>query len=375
MTMATAGLISPIMHFVPLEEQSRVIPGLGSLNSRNLASVPIPIDLRASTHAKWSQFTTRDWHSCQHDVAPIACAMRKRFTAVLCASLVAVALVLNLSFRVRASSSLPSLMSRAHSQRLSATDLSISGDLAGLAPGSTRYLSREDLLTLPQVTYTVSDDQNFAAPTEIAGVVLEELERALAGDPGADLIVAISDDRYHAHYWHGYLAEHHPLLVLKVNGQPPGSWPKDAEGHGLAMGPYMISHRQFVSRKQTASPQEQAQIPWGVIGLEFHNEREFLASIAPPRNASDPGVQLGFRLAQENCLRCHDRGGAGGQKARHPWLVLSAWAMASPEHFTAYVHNPPSENPQAEMPASPYDKAALQALLAYFQTFQAPEKP
>jgi cytochrome c2 len=102
----------------------------------------------------------------------------------------------------------------------------------------------------------------------------------------------------------------------------------------------------------------------------------FLGAIAPPRNASGLDVQAGFGIAQQNCLRCHDMGEAGGHKARRPWLVLSARATASPEHFAAYVRNPRSENPRAEMPANlSYDDATLQTLIAYFRTFQSPEKP
>lgn len=300
--------------------------------------------------------------------------MRKRFATVFFTCLVVV--VLALCFQPAASSSTPGLISKAHAERLSATDLAIGGDLAGLPPGSARYLSREDLLSLPQVTYTVSDDPNFAGPTEITGVLLEELSRALAAEPDADLVVAICDDRYHAHYPRGYLVEHHPLLVLKVNGQPPDRWPKDAEGHGQDRGPYMISHRNFTPGFKILGHKDEPQIPWGVIGVEFRNEKKFLGAIAPPRHASDANVQAGFRIAQQNCLRCHNLGDVGGQKARHPWLVLSAWATASPEHFAAYVRNPQSQNPGAEMPANPsYDDVTLHALIAYFRTFQSPEEP
>jgi hypothetical protein len=45
--------------------------------------------------------------------------------------------------------------------RQSSFDLEIGGELAGLQPGATRYIMREDLLTLPQVTYIVTDDSNF----------------------------------------------------------------------------------------------------------------------------------------------------------------------------------------------------------------------
>jgi mono/diheme cytochrome c family protein len=302
--------------------------------------------------------------------------MRKQLTGAFSAAsaIVAVAVALQLPFA--ASSSTPSLIAKSHSQRLSETDLAIDGDLANLPSGSTRFLSRDDLLSLPLVSYTVADDPNFKGPTEITGVLLEDLSRALARDSAAELIVAVCDDQYHAHYPRKYLAEHHPLLVLKVNGQLSEGWPKDAEGQGQSMGPYLISHRQFASRSETPPHQDERQIPWGVVGLQFHEEQSFFAAIAPPRNASDAAVQAGYQLAQQNCLRCHNMGNEGGLKARHPWLVLSAWAMASPEHFADYVHNPRAENPNAQMPANlDYDSATLRALTSYFQTFQTPEKP
>jgi mono/diheme cytochrome c family protein len=300
--------------------------------------------------------------------------MRKRFATVFFTSVVTGALAL--CSQPAASSSAPSLISRAHAERLLATDLAIGGDLAGLPPGSTRYLSREDLLSLPQVMYTVTDDANFAGPTEITGILLEELSRALAAEPVADLVVAVCADQYHAHYSREYLAEHHPLLVLKVNGRPPDRWPKYAEGHGQDMGPYMISHQTFTPSFKVLGYPDEPQIPWGVIAVEFRNEKKFLGAIAPRRDASDANVQAGYQIAQQNCLRCHNMGNVGGQKARHPWLVLSAWATASPEHFAAYVRNPRSPNPAAAMPANPnYDDVTLQALIAYFRTFQFPEKP
>jgi len=277
---------------------------------------------------------------------------------------------------VPAAGASPSLIARAHAQREAATDLAISGDLQSLPSGTTRYLSREDLLTLPQSTFTVRDDPNFTGPTEVSGVLLEDLVHALARDPDSALVVAICDDRYHAHYPRRYLADHHPLLVLRINGQPPDRWPKDSEGHGNDMGPYLISHRQFTPALKILAHVEERQIPWGVIGLEFRAEKSFFAAIAPRRNASNPSVEAGFRIAQQTCLRCHNMGDVGGDKAQHPWLVLSAWAASEPAHFAAYVRNPQSVNPRAQMPANPdFDADTLDALIAYFQTFQSPEKP
>jgi len=268
------------------------------------------------------------------------------------------------------------LLERAGNSRTTVTDLEIGGDLRGLSPGSTRYLRREDLLALPQVTYTVSDDSNFTGPTEISGVLLEDLLPALAKAPDTDMVVAVCDDQYHAHYPHSYVSVHHPLLVLKINGQTSERWPKDAEGLGLDIGPYLISHAEFKPAFKMLSHEDQAQIPWGVIRLEFRNEAALLEAIAPsPRFASDTAVQTGYRIAQQNCFRCHDAGPEGGLQARHPWLVLAAWATASPEHFAKYVRFPKAENPNAQMHPNPaYDDATLHALTAYFQSFLSPSQ-
>jgi mono/diheme cytochrome c family protein len=271
------------------------------------------------------------------------------------------------------------LPARLHAERLSPSDLEVGGKLLGLPSGTTRYITRDDLLALPQETYTVTHDLNFAGPTQVSGVLLEELMRHLGAAPGSDLIVAICGDRYHANYPRAYLTAHHPLLVLTVDGKPPAGWPKDAEGYGADMGPYMISHPNFMPSLNILSHQDEPQIPWGVVRIEFRDKTMVFGAIAPHgRHAADSSVQAGYRIARQNCFRCHNMGREGGQKSGRPWLVLSAWATASPEYFAAYVHDPRAMNPHALMPGNPgYDDATLQALIAYFQTFspQGKEKP
>jgi mono/diheme cytochrome c family protein len=271
-----------------------------------------------------------------------------------------------------AAHSVPTIKSRA--ARQSSSDLEVGGELPGLPPGGTRYITREDLLALPQVTYTVTDDSNFAGPTKISGVSLEDLARALGAAAQSGLVVAICDDNYRANYPREYVAAHHPLLVLTINGQPPSGWPKDSEGHGYDMGPYMVSHPKFTPSFKIFSDAEEPQIPWGVVRLELRNENAVFGAIIPRGPlAGKPSVKAGFRLAQQNCFRCHNVGKEGGQKSGVPWLVLSAWATASPEYFAAYVRNPNAKNPHAEMPGnSGYDDATVNALIAYFRTFSPP---
>jgi len=261
-----------------------------------------------------------------------------------------------------------------HISRSSALDLEIAGDLAGLPQGSIRYLTRKDLVMLPQLTYTVSDDANLTAPTKIGGVSLEELRSKLAASPDRDMVVAICVDRYRASYPRDYLSAHHPLLVLLINGHPPDRWPKDSKGLNLDMGPYVISHPKFTPSFKILSHADEPQIPWGVIRLEFRDQQALLGAIAPqgPR-AQDAPVQVGYKIAQQNCFRCHNLRDAGGQKSGRPWTVLATWANASPDYFRAYIRDPKSKNPKAEMPGFPaYDDATIAALSAYFRTFVEP---
>ena len=262
-----------------------------------------------------------------------------------------------------------------NSARKSASDLEVGGELAGLPRGATRYVALASLLALPQVTYTVTDDTNFAGGaaggTKISGVPLEELARALAAAPESDMVVAICDDKYRANYPRDYLKAHHPLLVLRVNGQLPARWPKDPDTHEFSMGPYMISHPKFTPAFTALSHTDEAQIPWGVVRIEFRDERAVFGAIAPrgPR-AQDAAVQAGYRIAEQNCFRCHNMGAEGGEKSGRPWLVLAAWAAAAPEDFSAYVRDPKKKNRHAEMPANRgYDDATLRAIRDYFATF------
>jgi len=261
----------------------------------------------------------------------------------------------------------PSALAR---QRSSPSDLELGGELAGVPPGSTRFVTRNALLTLPQVEYTVTDDANFTRPTRLSGVPLDELSRYLTS-PQSGMVVAICNDQYQASYPHAYIEAHRPLLVLSIDGQSPPGWPKDAEGHGLSMGPFMISHPKFTPSFRIFSHADEAQIPWGVVRIEFRNEQDILGTIAPRGpHADDRWVQAGYRIAQQNCFRCHNQGTSGGTKAGRPWLVLAAWAATSPEYFAAYVRNPRVKNPQAQMPANAgYDDNTVAALRAYFQTF------
>jgi len=262
-----------------------------------------------------------------------------------------------------------------HATRESPSDLELGGELAGLPPGSTRYVTRHDLLALPQVSYTVTDNPSFKGlgPTRISGVSLEELAKRFAG-ANADMVVAISSDKYRANYPRDYRIAHRPLLVLTINGKGPADWPKSEGGD---MGPYLISHPKFTPRFKVLSHVEEMQIPWGVVRIDFRNEKQVYGAIAPRGpHANDVQVQDGYRIARENCFRCHNSGNEGGRKAGVTWTVISAVATGSPDFFMAWVRDPKSKSPQAQMPGNPeYDAATLDALAAYFKTFAAAPNP
>jgi mono/diheme cytochrome c family protein len=264
-----------------------------------------------------------------------------------------------------------------HTERTSPSDLEVAGDLQGLRAGTTRYVTRQELLALAQVSYMVADDSNFTRPTLVSGVPLEELARRLAGRPESDLVAAICDDRYRSNYPREYIAAHHPLLVLEVDGKPPAGWPKDSEKHRFDMGPYLISHPQFTPSFKILSHADEAQIPWGVVRIEFRDQKEVFGVIAPRGpHATDRAVEDGYRIAQQNCFRCHNMGTEGGQKSGVAWAVLAALASHSGDFFGGYVRDPRSKNPQAMMPGRPdYDDATIRALGEYFRTFQGPEEP
>jgi mono/diheme cytochrome c family protein len=272
----------------------------------------------------------------------------------------------------QSASSAPSIL---HDTRELPSDLELGGELAGLPGGTTRFITRQDLLALPQVTYTVTDDPNFKdlGSVRVTGVSLDELAKRFA-PPDADTVVAICNDKYRANYPRDYRMAHRPLLVLDINGKGPAEWPTSEGGD---MGPYLISHPNFTPRFKVLSYVEEAQIPWGVVRIEFRKEKQVFGAIAPRGpQASDPAVRNGFRIARENCFRCHDAGDKGGRKAGVNWVVISSIAAGAPDFFMAYVRDPKSKSPRAQMPGNPdYDAATLRALAAYFRTFAANPPP
>jgi mono/diheme cytochrome c family protein len=261
--------------------------------------------------------------------------------------------------------------------RSSPFDLELAGDLRDLPAGSVRYLRREELLAMPQASFTAASDANFGdLPTPVSGVMLDELVRRFAAQPRSDMVIAISSDLYNGNFPREYLAAHHPLLVLKIDGKSPDAWPKAPVNPTLSLGPFLISHEKFTPSFKVLSHSDEPQIPWGVVRIEFRDQQSVLGAIAPRgAAANNPAVQAGYRIAEQNCFRCHNLDDNGGKKSGRSWFVLAAYATASSEHFTDYVRDPKSSNPKTQMPGNPgYDTATLDALTNYFRSFLPQDK-
>jgi hypothetical protein len=247
-----------------------------------------------------------------------------------------------------------------HPARQAATDLEI---------GSSHFVSYEDLLQLPEVSFTTSNDPNFPTPTKVSGVPLEQLKHALHEQ--GDMMVAICSDDYRTHYPASYVTAHHPVLVLKINDKLQEGWPKKADGGEL--GPYLIANPDFTPSFKVLSHNDEMQIPFGVVRIDFRTESEVFGAIAP-RGDFAPGspVMNGYVMAKQNCFRCHNMGAEGGHMAPSSWPLLGNLAKSSPEFFARYVRNPQAVNPRARMEGSPqYDDQTMAALVAYFSTFAA----
>ena len=115
-----------------------------------------------------------------------------------------------------------------HAKRQAPTDLEVVG-LTGVPAGTGQFLSYQALLQLPQESFVAKDDSNYPAATTVSGVPLAEIARKLDSD--ADMVVALCSDGYRSNYPAAYLAAHHPVLVLTIDGKPQQDWPK-AHGGG-----------------------------------------------------------------------------------------------------------------------------------------------
>lgn len=269
-------------------------------------------------------------------------------------------------FRAAVGSAAPAKL-KLQMQRSSPQDLEISGVVPDIPAGASRFVRYSDLAALPQVSFTVKDDTNFDGPAQLSGVPLVALIAALGFSGGNQpLIAAICTDGYEGHYTAAYRAEHHPFLVLKMNGQMPAQWPKGPDG--IPFAPYFISHAFFKPDYKILGHADEPQIPIGITQLRFYDQAAAFTPLKPPASAGAAAMQ-GYKIALQNCLRCHRAENIGGNKSPFQWPQLAMIAQGNAAAFGKYVVQPNRVNPEATMPANPtYDAPTVAALVAYFQS-------
>lgn len=257
-----------------------------------------------------------------------------------------------------------------HLTRKSPNDLEITGMVQGLK--GSAFVSYADLLALPQIRTTITDNPEHPGQTlRVRGVSFEALATAIRSNPSADLIEATCADRYRSHFPAGYIANHHPILILTVNGLTLSAWAHTKNVYDAS--PYTVMYAGFRPAFQVLAHADAPQLPDNLLRLNFTTEAATFGAIAPRGDyAADSAVMHGFAIARQNCLRCHFQGQAGGTKSGQSWLTLSTWAAEQPAYFKAYVHDPGKVERNSHMPANPrYDALTLESLVAYFRTFSA----
>jgi len=256
--------------------------------------------------------------------------------------------------------------------RTSPYDLAITGRMAGVPAGQTRYVPWQALRRLATAQLTLSDEF-VKGEQQVTVIFLADLWAALPRGAGVDTLLATCGDGYTAVYRQDFIRHYQPFLVLEINGQGPEHWPPP--GLKFNPGPYVISISKTVAPPVAGLLDPGHKKPWGVTTLE-------LASFAERYGDAYHGqwAQLSDRAQQgrdiwiNSCASCHAGPGAifGGSKSGQPFAVIEAIAGYNPELFRRYVRAPQSVNPQAKMEAHPhYTDEQLAAVIA----FVGAEKP
>jgi hypothetical protein len=259
---------------------------------------------------------------------------------------------------------LPSSPTRTSPQDLEVFDIGPGGQKS-----ASRFYTYTQLGSLPQVTLPTKQDPNTMAPATYTGVYLRDLFAALGAPAGADVLGSNCYDNYKDYYDPAYIQHHQPLLILKYDGKPPAEWPA-VEG-GMPFGPYCVGQVNFVPADHLLGYTEPPRIPFGVVSLELTTLHQAYDSFAPKKDATDPQVIAGHRIAMGSCVMCHYTDVAGGLKSNQPWTILAVFATSNGSYFRDYVVNPLKFNPKSAMPVHPtFDAKTLDALQAYFKTMQ-----
>ncbi len=253
-----------------------------------------------------------------------------------------------------------------HAERSSPFDLALTGRLAGVPAGQTRYATWSALRALP--TSLVSVEGEFVpGPQELTVVFLADLLKALPTAAGADTVLTTCADGYASVFTLDFIAKFRPFLVLEIAGKGPTEWPP--KGLDFNPGPYVVTVSSRLAPAFARYRDAEHKKPWGVTTIEIASYAERFGALYAGAWASlAPAAREGREIWVNSCASCHQgpAGAFGGTKSGRPFPVIAAYAGADRAFFNKYVRDPQSLVPCAKMEAHPgYTDAELSGLAAF----------
>lgn len=253
-----------------------------------------------------------------------------------------------------------------HPEPSSRFDLEVTGRLAGVPAGQSRYIRWADLRALPTKTLTLSGEFVPGAQ-QVTALFVRDFWAQLPKTDGADTLLAACTDGYASIYREDFFAGHQPFFVLEINGRGPESWPP--EGLTFNPGPYVITLSAALAPAVATLLDANHKRPWGVAKVEVANYAERTRPVYSGRwgHLSARAIE-GREIWLNSCASCH-RGPEqmfGGTKSDRPFEVIAAHAAFNQAYFKIYVREPKKAMPGATMEPHPhYTDAQLEALIAF----------
>ena len=253
-----------------------------------------------------------------------------------------------------------------HRERALPTDLAVTGKLAGVAAGETRYVRWADLRAMP-TTKLKLEGEFVKGEQEVTALWLADLWAALPRGAGADTLLATCTDGYAAVYRETFIAAYRPIVVLEINGQGPDKWPPP--GLKFNPGPYVITVAKEIVPGVATLLDAGHKKPWGTTTLEVASYASRFGDAYTGKWASlSARAEAGRELWIHSCTSCHHGPGTsfGGTKADRPFEVLAAHAGYNAAYFKKYVRAPTSVMPGAKMQPHPdYTDEQLAEIIAF----------
>lgn len=256
-----------------------------------------------------------------------------------------------------------------HRERSSPFDLEVTGDLANVPRGESRFLRWEQLRRLPTRELRITGEF-VAGEQNVTVLLLSDLWSRLEKEAGSDVILAECQDGYAAVYQEEFIRRHSPFVVLEIEGRPPTAWPP--KGMEFDPGPYVISVSTQLAPELAGHSDLDHKRPWGVTRLKIARYGETFKAFYSGAWAqlTEPALR-GREIWIRSCTSCHTGPDStfGGTKSQRPFGVVAAHAHYNRDYFIRYVRDPKSANPGAAMQAHPhYTDEEMTALLAFITT-------